>query len=267
MRITIALSLLLCLIMQTFAQTKTVQKNQYDMADGDEYLNMGNYVAALDIYKEIYKTLPNNRELNYKLALCYLNTHQNRTEATKYLEYVTQEEKFSTEAWYHLGVAYALNYKLDNAVAALKKFKTLEPKKIKLAERKIEQYNNAKALMKHPVNVSFTNLGKEINSTFPDYYPWITKDENLLAFTSRRKGNIGGMIEGDGYYPSDIYTSIATNSSDSHGKRNLEKESRKVLCTTSNEYSIGDHHRFDCQIFVCLGEIFSSNSKNYKKSM
>ena len=47
MRIIIALCLLFCLATQNFAQTKTVQKNQYDMADGDEYLNMGNYVAAL----------------------------------------------------------------------------------------------------------------------------------------------------------------------------------------------------------------------------
>lgn len=230
-------SLLLIIILVSgtvFAQTRSPKSKQYDMAEGDEYFNYSNFVKALEIYQEIYKTLPNNRELNYKLALCYLNTNQNRIEAIKHLEYVVKEEKFSTEAWYHLGLAYSLDYKLDDAINALNKFKTLEPKQIKLAERRIEQCNNAKALMKKPVNVSFTNLGKDINSAYPDYYPWITKDENFLAFTSRRKGNLGGAIEGDGYYSSDIYTSSAKD-----GSWNKAKNIGPLINTAMDEQVVG----------------------------
>ena len=61
--------------------------------------------------------------------------------------------------------------------------------------------------MLNPINVSFTNLGKEINSEFADYYPWITQDESFLAFTTRRKGQTAGRVEVDGYYASDIYIS------------------------------------------------------------
>jgi hypothetical protein len=61
--------------------------------------------------------------------------------------------------------------------------------------------------MLNPVNVSFTNLGKDINSEFADYYPWITSDESFLAFTTRRKGQTASRVEVDGYYASDVYTS------------------------------------------------------------
>jgi len=61
--------------------------------------------------------------------------------------------------------------------------------------------------MQNPVNVSFTNLGKEINSEFADYYPWITQDESFLAFTTRRKGQTASRVEVDGYFASDVYTS------------------------------------------------------------
>jgi hypothetical protein len=193
------------------SQNKGLVQQQYDIIDGDEYLAIKNYVTALEIYKEIYKSIPDNRELQYKMALCYLNTNTNRLEAIKYLEYVVKEEKFVPEAWFELGYAYALAYKLDEAIASLEKYKTLVPKQSAKANVRIQQCKNAKELMKHPVNVSFHNLGKELNSAYPDYYPWITKDENFLAFTSRRKGNIGGSVEGDGYYSSDIYTSTAVN--------------------------------------------------------
>ena len=61
--------------------------------------------------------------------------------------------------------------------------------------------------MSNPVNVSFTNLGKDINSEYADYYPWINQNESFLAFTTRRKGLTASKLEVDGYYASDIYTS------------------------------------------------------------
>lgn len=224
----------LCFLNTLRSQNKGLVQQQYEIIDGDEYLNIKNYVTALEIYKEIYKSIPNNRELQYKMALCYLNTNTNRLEAIKYLEYVVKEEKFVPEAWFELGYAYALAYKLDESIAALEKYKTLVPKQSAKANVRIQQCNNAKELMKHPVNVSFSNLGKELNSAYPDYYPWITKDENFLAFTSRRKGNIGGTIEGDGYYSSDIYTSIAVN-----GKWSKAKNIGPAVNTALDEQVVG----------------------------
>lgn len=181
------------------------------MADGDEHYNHHNYMMALPVYKEILKQDKDNRNLQYKIAQCYLNTHINKTEAIKYLEFVTKDEKFDPEAWLLLGNAYRIAGKLDDAVKAYSKYKEKVPKQKTEADRQIEICNNAKKLMQNPVNVSFTNLGKEINSEYPDYYPWITEDESFLAFTTRRKGISAGRVEVDGYYASDVYTSKLEN--------------------------------------------------------
>ncbi|RME15448.1 MAG: hypothetical protein D6799_06025, partial [Bacteroidetes bacterium] len=67
-------------------------------------------------------------------------------------------------------------------------------------------------LMQYPVNVSFTNIGKEINTEFPEYYPFVDENETFLVFTSRRKTNIGGgKIEADGYRSSDVWISSVKN--------------------------------------------------------
>lgn len=225
---------ILCLHLNSYAQYKGLAQQQYVIEDGDEYFFIKNYHAALPIYLKLLESLPNNVELQYKIALCYLNTNINRLEALKYLEYVVKHDKSDPEAWLQLGNVYLLSYKLDQAVHSFEQYKLADPKKTELANKKIDYCNNAKLLMKKPVNVSFHNLGKEINSEFPDYYPWISKDESFLAFTTRRKGNIGGLLEGDGYYSSDIYTSEAIND-----KWNKAKNVGGLINTNLDEQVVG----------------------------
>ncbi|MDF2448813.1 MAG: WD40-like Beta Propeller Repeat [Bacteroidota bacterium] len=182
-------------------------KSKYDIADADEHYSHHNFLMALPVYKELLKADKNNATIQYKIAECYLNTNINKAEAVKYLEFCIKEPKAESNVWLRLGEAYRLSNKIDEAIKAFEKYKELEPKKKKIAERQIEICNNAKILMRSPVNVSFTNLGKDINSEFADYYPWITQDESFLAFTTRRKGQTASRVEVDGYYASDIYTS------------------------------------------------------------
>lgn len=182
-------------------------KTKYEIADADEHYNHHNFLMALPIYKELLKADKNNASIQYKIAECYLNTNINKSEAIKYLEFCAKEPKAESNVWLRLGEAYRLSNKIDDAIKAFEKFRDLEPKKRKIADRQLEICNNAKKLMLTPVNVSFTNLGKDINSEFADYYPWITQDESFLAFTTRRKGQTASRVEVDGYYASDIYTS------------------------------------------------------------
>lgn len=182
-------------------------KAKYDIADADEHYSHHNFLMALPIYKELLKGDKNNASIQYKIAECYLNTNINKSEAIKYLEFCAKDPKVESNVWLRLGYAYRLSNKIDDAIKAFEKYKELEPKKKKIADRELEICNNAKSLMLNPVNVSFTNLGKDINSEFADYYPWITQDESFLAFTTRRKGQTAGRVEVDGYYASDVYTS------------------------------------------------------------
>ena len=190
-----------------FSQTS----KKFEKEDADEHFVHHNYLMALPIYKEVLKKDKENPDIQYRIAECYLNTNLNKVEAIKYLEFCSKVPKFTSEVWLKLGNAYRIGNKLEEAKNAFEKYKELEPKKKKIADREIEICNNAKSLMLNPVNVSFTNLGKEINSEFADYYPFITQDESFLAFTTRRKGQTAGRVESDGYYASDVYTSTLEN--------------------------------------------------------
>lgn len=200
---------ILAFCFQSVAQTKGKKP---EVEDADEHFKHGNYVMALPIYRDVLKAEPDNKKVQYRLGICYLRTNFNRTEAIKHLEAVTKDPKCDNEAWLNLGKAYHLAGKIDEAISTFQKYKQLEPKEGKVVDRQIEMCNNAKNLMTIPVNVTFVNLGKEINSEDPDYYPFVNADETFMAFTSRRKENIGGKhVEVDGYHPSDIYFSSVEN--------------------------------------------------------
>lgn len=191
-----------------FSQTLNGKKTQLD--DGEEHFFRRNFIMAIPIYKVELKKDPDNIDIKYKLGICYINTKINYSQAITYLEEYAKSPKADNEVAFHLGVAYQLNNKLTEAIKSFQKYKTLKPKRALEADLYIRQCENAIKFMSKPVNVSFQNMGKEINSEDPDYFPFINKNETILAFTSRRKDNIGGKkLEIDGYRSSDVYLSTS----------------------------------------------------------
>ncbi len=177
-----------------------------DSREADEHFDHKNYAAAMRVYKELLNRNPDNIDYNYKLALCYLNTHIDKIQAIQYLEKITKKGKADNEVWFNLGLAYQYANRFDDAIKAYSTFKDKATRKdIDRAERAIETCYNGKQFVQFPVDVTFENLGKEVNTEYPDYYPFATKNESFMVFTSRRKGGKSSAIEMDGIYPSDIY--------------------------------------------------------------
>jgi hypothetical protein len=185
-------------------KTKTV----YEPADAEEHFRHNNFIMALRVYKELYKKDKTNIDFNWKIGICYLETNINKKEAVPYLEFVCKQPKVEPEAFYDLGRAYHYANRFDDAIRMFNKYKEKGGSKMaEKADREIEMCNNGKELVKFPVKVTFENL-KELNSEYPDYYPFTTANESFVVFTSRRKGNVGAStLEVDGYYSSDIYMS------------------------------------------------------------
>ena len=206
----IALILILfCSSLQVISQVAAKK----DIDDADEHFKYGNYLMAIPIYKTELKKDKDNKHIKYNLGICYLNTKINREESIKYFEDVLSDSKDDHEAWIYLGRAFLLNNRIDDAIDAFERFKSLKPKDEKKVKRYLENCNNARKFIDTPSNVTFQNLGKEINSDEPDYYPFVNADETFLAFTSRRKENTGGKkVEMDGYHSSDIWFSKIENS-------------------------------------------------------
>jgi hypothetical protein len=178
-----------------------------------EHYSHGNFVMALPIYLALVKKEYTNYEYNFRTGMCYLRTNGHKTEAVKYFLYCTKSPKVENDSWLYLGRAYQYGLKFDDAIKAYTTYKLkADPKEKAEADHFIEQCKSGKILVANPMDVTFSNLGKEVNSEFPDYYPFVTQDESMLVFTSRRKGNVGAMsVEMDGYFASDIWVAKSLN--------------------------------------------------------
>lgn len=205
-----AILVILCLSLNLFSQSKSKKQ---DIDDANEHFKFKNYLMAIPIYKAELKKDRDNKKIKYNLGICYLNTKINREEAIKYFEDYSNDSKSDEDVWINLGRAYMLNNRIHDAITAFEKYKNLKPKDADKVKRYLENCDNALKFMNAPSNVTFQNLGKEINSDEPDYYPFVSADETVLAFTSRRKENVGGKkVEMDGYHSSDVYYSKIENS-------------------------------------------------------
>jgi hypothetical protein len=179
-----------------------------------KHFDAKNYKLALRGYLEQHKKTPEDVEVNHKIAQCYLLSNMDKTKAIPYIEFVTKQPKFAPDAYFDLGRAYHYALRYDDAITAYNRFIAAmekKPREMEYAKRQIEMVNNARELTKKPLKVSFENMGKKINSEFADYYPFMPENGSFIVFTTRRKGNTGGVMDFDGYYTSEIYISEFKN--------------------------------------------------------
>jgi hypothetical protein len=258
---------LLCFFFCLFCFTEVVAQSNtkyIDPREAKEHFSHKNYLAAIPVYKQLLNTKPDDAEYNHKLGICYLKTNINKTLAIPFLEKASQLPKFDKEVWSDLGLAYQYASRFDDAIKAYNQYKNsgISSKEIDLLNHRIETCNNGKEYAKYPINVTFENLGIDVNSPYPDYYPFTTEDESFIIFTSRRKDNIGGQLEVDGYYSSDIYISSPVNGSWGKPKNlgggiNTRYDEQAVGLTPNGETMLLYLDHIDS-----LGNIYSSTYKS-----
>ena len=235
-RILFLISILVAVVCNSFSQAKP--KGKWEPEDAEEHFKYGNYTMALPMYKELVKRDGTDMQYNYKLAYCYLHTNIDKTASIPYLEKVVKNPKCPPDSWSLLGRAYHLANKFPDAIKAYTKYKELMVKnkvEADIADHCIEQCGYAQELIKHPIKITFTNAGPEINTESPDYYPWVTFDEQSLFFTSRRKGGHTMQVEADGYYSSDAFYSNVLDG----GKWDKAKNLGNLINTNFDEEVVG----------------------------
>lgn len=195
-----------------FAQPNGPSKQEMDMMKADEFFDAANYIQALEEYLKLEKKLPNDLQLKRRIGTCYLNIHDDKGKALTYLRAVFNSGKYDDELLLEMGKACQYDYSFANAIISYNMYREKAPAKLHpLIDHYIETCENGKALVRKPINVSFENLGKEVNTKYADYYPFVSKDEGALYFTSRREDCLGNSRSAFGYYSSDIYVSKVKN--------------------------------------------------------
>ena len=183
----------------------------------DDYVDNENFTGAINLYQRMLDEDPNNAELNFKLGFCYLNTAHEKDKAIEYIEKSVKQlskrrRRRSTEyleANFYLAKAYQANYKYDEALTKYLelKEKTKNKQLISIIEAEIEKCTQSNALVKNPVPLTITNLGDSINSEYKDHSVFVSADESVLVFTSRRENKYNDEMDIDGNYDENIYIS------------------------------------------------------------
>ena len=179
----------------------------------ETFFNAGNFDGALKGYTVLIALEPDNPEINYLLGYCHLFTNVNKAKAVGFFESSLKAKNPKKETHYFLGIAYMHAERWDDAIQSFENYKTgTHSKAIRdfpSVERQIEMCNNAKKIIsEHRLNITFKNLGKNINSVFEDYNGFVSASGKTLVYASRRKGNMGGHIEELGAYSADVYFSL-----------------------------------------------------------
>ena len=204
-------------------ERKEIKEAKKNIRKGDKYYKQGTglYINAINYYSKAWEFNPNNAMLNYKIGHCLINSIQ-RASSVKYFEKAYEiNPNIAKDLGYLLGQAYQLNLEFDKAIKTYQDFKqALPPERLiskdaitaVMIDKRIEECNNAKTAINHPIRVFIDNLGPNINTEYPDYSPVVSRNDSIMYFTSRRENTTKSKrAEENMKYFEDIYKSIKIN--------------------------------------------------------
>jgi hypothetical protein len=208
----------------TFAQvtnTKKWRKTEQDsMAKALIMYDEKDYVAALPIYDNLFKSHPNEDFLKFVYARCCLSKSDKHEDALLYLNQIYEKNKKAENIEYDLARANHFNYKFDEAMKFVDMFlanKHIAPED-KIAAQQLKKYiTNAKDLYSKPTNAKITNAGNVLNTEAEEYVPVVSADESVMIFTYVGKESTGGRQDKNqqpfqyGDYYEDVFQSVKVN--------------------------------------------------------
>lgn len=154
--------------------------------EGDAHFSIQNFEKAKNWYNQVYKTDPNNLNINIKLSQAYLELSLGQS-ALKHINKAFELEPSPKNELYFLKAqSLHLCLQFDSAAIFYQKSDPYNNNKKIISKKIIECEYGAKEL-KSPKNYKIRNLN-QINSKAHDIAPKITTDFSQMYFTSQRSG-------------------------------------------------------------------------------
>ncbi len=186
-----------------------------NIKEGDMIYELGFSVwpRAIEFYEKAHNFNPNNSYLNYKLGNCYLYSIHKSWALDFFNKAFLLNPSVARDIHKMIGRAHHLKYNFDEAIKEYQFYRNVlsvsaDQDEILLIAKLMEQCRTAKELMTHPERVWIDNLGKKINTKYPEYSPMVNADESVIIFTTRRESGIGDDTDiVDMGFMEDIFTS------------------------------------------------------------
>jgi hypothetical protein len=178
------------------------------------------FSSALPFFEAAQKFNPDNASLNWMIGFTHFQHNHLDDKCTPFLEKAFQlNPMIEKELTYNLGWSHHLHSRWDDAIKYYAIYKSkldageqFYESKLEDVDKKIYECNNGKKYIQNPQRVFIDNMGGKINSSYPDYSAYISADESVLMFTSRRETSMGAERDNaDHAYFEDIFTSTKIN--------------------------------------------------------
>lgn len=193
---------------------KTSGKEKKYIRKGRNAYRKGEYWKAKSFYDKAIAEKPTKPQYWLETGMVY---YDSQVEREKSLDFFLKALELSTndtipELLYYTAKAYHFNGEYEKAIEFYNLFLNYVKNNKKGMElrqeviHEIEVCNNGVALRNQPPvqNAEINNMGKLVNSDYPDYVPVVTNDEDLILFCSRRppgkKKNLDGLYFEDIFY-------------------------------------------------------------------
>jgi outer membrane protein OmpA-like peptidoglycan-associated protein/Tol biopolymer transport system component len=171
--------------------------------------------SALSPLSDAQRFNPNNARLNYMLGVVWFISDPANAETLKFFQNAYKlDPKVEPDLEFWLAWSYHLSAKWDDAIRHYNGYiATMQQKKgtsheIEDAQKKIAECNVGKELSSKPERVFVDNLGSGVNTSWPEYGPSITTDEETVIFTARRDNSTGAKKDpNDNGFFEDVYIS------------------------------------------------------------
>lgn len=176
------------------------------------------YDKALPYYLRANKFNSKNIPLNLKIANCYLlGDKTDKTAAKPFLQNIIDiDSTYLIRVYFLLGTVHQYETEWEQAIDNYKKYLSFNKIDITLrnqAELRIKQCQNGIELSIDKKRLLTLNLGRRINSLYPEYGAVFTPDMKRMYFTGRKYKTTGFDIDTDFNYYEDIYEARLVNGS------------------------------------------------------
>lgn len=136
-------------------------------SQAEKFFKDDDFASALPLYSQLLSLYPGDPNYNYKFGVCLLYATENKEKPLSYLIFGVGKEGVEEEAYYHLGRAFHLNYRFDEAIVQYSLYKNKAGSKAaaKLdVDRQIAMCNNGKNLLRNVTDLVVMER-KELNAS------------------------------------------------------------------------------------------------------
>lgn len=188
-------------------QYVVAQTNQAEVrttfSDAEYYFLYQDFTEALPLYLKVAEEEPQNSNVCYKIGICYLNLSGQKVKAIPYLERAVKsigqnyregsfkETAAPVEALFHLGNAYRIANRIDEAIETYSTYKDrLDPKDVinyDFAVQQIEACKRARDMMAVPLKVNYENFNLFGNAIKYSHSPILSANGEHILFSVQEK--------------------------------------------------------------------------------